>query len=494
MNFCIGDRITDKRRLIVALGIVLAIGFIATTLVNYTVSKASIRGTLIASELPLTSDNVYSEIQRDLVRPVVISSMMASDTFLRDWMLAGERDTATITKYLREVKQRYGAFTSFLVSERTRTYYQTEGVLKKVSENEPRDAWYFRVRKMEAPYEINVDPDQANKDALTIFINYRVQDYDGRYLGTAGVGLTVDAVRARINDYQKRYQRTIYFVDKQGQLALYGDHAHFTRKSLYEIDGLRDIADEVLRAGEGTFQYRSRGYSHLLNVRYIPELNWYLFVEGSEDEALAGIRRTLYVNLAIGLLIMAIVLAATSFTINRYQGRLEAMATSDHLTGLANRQAFDLLMPQAMRQARRNKAPLQALLIDIDHFKDVNDRLGHPAGDSVIQQVAATIRGAVRESDIVCRWGGEEFLVVAAGVSDTDGPPLAEKIRLAVESRTFHHEETPVSVTVSVGIAPYKTGDTVERLIARADRALYEAKERGRNVVRVADPVSRPPV
>lgn len=91
---------------------------------NYHVSKAAIRESIVASELPLTSDNIYSEIQKDLIRPIFVSSMMASDTFLRDWALAGERDAGQIVKYLREVKVRYGAFTSFFVSERTRTYYQ----------------------------------------------------------------------------------------------------------------------------------------------------------------------------------------------------------------------------------------------------------------------------------------------------------------------------------------------------------------------------------
>jgi diguanylate cyclase (GGDEF)-like protein len=410
--------------------------------------------------------------------------MMASDTFLRDWVLAGESDVDKMTRYLREVKQRYGAFTSFFVSERSRVYYQTEGVLKKISLDEPRDTWYFRVREMKSPYEINMDPDLANKDALTIFINYRVLGYEGQYIGVTGVGLTVDAVRALINDYQKRYRRSVYFVDKQGSIALFGNDMHIADTDIRAIDGLRDIADRILKEGAGSFAYRSKGHDHLLNVRFIPELNWYLFVEQLEDEALAGIRNTLYLNLTISLIITAIVLLATSFTINRYQGRLEEMATTDKLTGLANRQAFDLLMQQALSESRRNKAPLLAVLIDIDHFKEINDRLGHGAGDSVIQQVATVIKATLREPDIVCRWGGEEFLVVLKGPTADQGRPLAEKIRSAVETGTFRHGEAVIPVTISLGIAAYANGDTPDQLIARADKALYEAKGRGRNLVR----------
>ena len=94
--------------------------------------------------------------------------------------------------------------------------------LKQVRVDEPRDAWYFRVRDMADHYEINVDPDLANRDNLTFFINYKVYDYQERFIGAAGVGLTVDAVIKLIDKYQQRYQRSVYFVDTFGRLVLTG--------------------------------------------------------------------------------------------------------------------------------------------------------------------------------------------------------------------------------------------------------------------------------
>ncbi|MCW5603787.1 MAG: GGDEF domain-containing protein [Burkholderiales bacterium] len=476
----------DKRKLIITLCLLLSTGFAVTTLVNYYVSKSAIRDSITASELPLTSDNVYSEIQKDLIRPIIVSSMMASDTFLRDWVLAGEQDVSKITRYLREIKERYGAFTSFFISDRTRTYYQTEGVLKRMHEDDPRDVWYFRVREMQQPYEINMDPDLANKDALTIFINYRVFDYENRYIGAAGVGLTVDAVRKLINDYQDRYRRSIYFVDGKGEIMLFGNDKAVTGTSIRDIEGLGAIASRILEEGAGSFQYRSGGLDYLLNVRFIPELNWHLFVERVENEALEDIRNMLYLNLAICIAITAIVLLATSLTINRYQGRLEKMATTDKLTGLANRQALDLLAPQALREAQRARMPLAMILIDIDHFKTVNDRLGHLAGDSVIRQVAHVIRSVLRRSDIVCRWGGEEFLIMLKNIAEEQARLLAEKIRAAVETGDFRHDGEAIPLTVSLGVASHREGETPEQLISRADDALYAAKEAGRNRVQPA--------
>ncbi len=478
--------LNDKRKLIITLSLLLIAGFAATSLINYYVSKAAIRESIVASELPLTSDNIYSEIQKDLIRPIVISSMMASDTFLRDWVLAGEQNVEKMTRFLREIKTRYGVFTTFFISEKTRIYYQTEGVLKRVRGADARDAWYFRVRDMKPPYETNVDPDLANKDALTIFINYRVFDYDGRYIGATGVGLTVDAVRKLIREYQDRYHRNIYFVDKQGGVVVFGNDSPAAKTSIHDMEGLSGIASRILREGGGNFQYRSGGLDNLLNVRFIPELNWHLFVERVENEALEDIRNTLYLNLAICIVITAIVLLATLFTINRYQGRLEEMATTDKLTGLANRQAFDLLVPQAIREQKRTHTPLVAILIDIDDFKNVNDALGHLAGDSVIRQVAGVIKGALRESDIVCRWGGEEFLVVLKNTPLEQSLALAGHIREAIGREVFHHGGLDLQVTTSVGVSAYAADEPVDSLLERVDRALYEAKASGRDCVRSA--------
>ncbi|HXU92781.1 MAG TPA: sensor domain-containing diguanylate cyclase [Gallionella sp.] len=471
----------DKRKLIVILSLLLSVGFAVIALVNYHVSKAAIRESIVANELPLTSDNIYSELQKDLIRPVFISSMMASDTFLRDWVISGEKDVGRMTKYLHEVMGRYHTFTSFFVSDHTSTYYHADGVLKTVRPDEPRDKWYYRVRGMDAPYEINVDPDMANKDALTIFINYRVLDYQGRFIGVAGVGLTVDAVNQLLNKYQQRYARTIYFVDPQGKVVMTGSGSGLQGAYIRSLPGIGALAGRLLQKEGGSFQYEAQGSSHLLNVRYIPELNWYLFAEKNEDAMLAGVRHTLYTNLILAFIVTAIVLLLTSLTISRYQGRLEVMATTDKLTGLANRQAFEILIGQMLPEAERTGKPLAALLMDIDHFKQCNDQYGHLAGDKVIQHVAAILRSTLRQSDVVCRWGGEEFLMLIKDCSREQGVQIAGKICDAVRNAPLQLDGATLNITISAGVA---SGFEEERLLVEADAALYAAKEAGRDQVK----------
>lgn len=471
-----------RRRLLVLVGALLVTGFLATSLASYYVSRASVRGGIIESGLPLTSDNVYSEIQKDLLRPIFIASMMAHDTFLRDWVIDGEGDMSRVARYLAEIKDKYQTVASFFVSESTRNYYYPDGLLKKVDPTSWRDVWYFRVREMTTPYEINVDPDLANGDAMTIFINYRVVNYDGAYIGVTGVGLTVSALRERMESYRRRFDRTVYFVDAAGKVMLSADAAA-TKQTIDKQPGLGTLAATILGGQGGSFEYERDGQTILLNTRFIPELGWHLFVEQNEGAALAGLRQTLVVNLLICLIITVIVVSLTSYTIRLFQTRIEIMAASDKLTGLLNRHGFEVVFEQAIKEAKRTREPLSIILFDIDRFKEINDRVGHLAGDAVIRHVARAARSAVREADVVCRWGGDEFLVLLKNCRRDAASRIASKIGERVHGSEAEHGGRSIDVTVSLGVTEHRPGEDVDQFLTRADSALASAKAGGRQRV-----------
>ncbi|RAU43237.1 MULTISPECIES: sensor domain-containing diguanylate cyclase [unclassified Pseudomonas] len=477
----------SQRSLLLTLVILLGSGFLATSLLSYFASRDAIRDSIVNTELPLTSDTVYSEIQKDLVRPVLISSMMARDTFVRDWVVAGEKDPQQMTRYLKEVMDHYGAYTSFFVSNQSLTYYQAKGVLKKIRPDEPRDVWYYRVRDMAEPYEINVDPDLANKDNLTFFINYKVFDYNDNFIGATGVGLTVDAVIKLIDRYQQRYQRSVYFVDTFGRLVLTGaeggPQGAAIGQALRDLPNLKDLQKQMPKPQSGSYQYASLGDEHFLNVRYIPELNWYLFVDKREDGAMTDIRRSLYLNLSICLAVMLLVLYLLHRVVRRFQIRIETQAMVDSLTGLPNRRGFDRIALGAMDEMRRERKSLSAMLLDLDHFKRLNDTYGHLAGDEVLIGFSDDVRRCLRESDIICRWGGEEFIILLKDTNTHGARRVAEKIRLLAEQHTYVFGGAALQVTVSLGVTELHAGDTLQSLIARADQALYSAKQSGRNRV-----------
>jgi diguanylate cyclase (GGDEF)-like protein len=463
-----------RQILILIVSGLLIVGFLATSLGSYFVSRQSLRDAVVQTELPLTSDNIYSEIQKDLIQPILISSVMATDTFLRDWVLSGEREPEKIAHYLREIKARYNAFSSFFVSERTRNYYHAEGILKRVHEAEPRDEWYFRVRGMKHPYEINVDPDLANQDAMTIFINFRVFDYDHRLIGATGIGLTVNAVRTLITDYQQRFGRVVYFVDRSGRIVLVGEGDGVPENHISARGDLEALMTQWSTEQTRSLEYEYAGQTRLLNVRFIPELNWFLLVEKDAEGEYAGIRRALYWNLLVCALITGLVLLATWLVINRYQKRLETMATTDQLTGLASRHAYEILIDQAFRDSRRSGQPLALVILDIDGFKAINDRFGHVAGDRVLRGIGNAMRACLRSSDIICRWGGDEFLVALRNCDLSNAERLAEAMRQTVEGAAFAFEGTEILRPV----------ESAQELVSRGDSAMYRAKQDGRNRVR----------
>jgi diguanylate cyclase (GGDEF)-like protein len=388
-----------------------------------------------------------------------------------------------ISRYLKEVGSRYGAFSTFFVSERSGNYYVGKGIMKQVSRQDPLDTWYYRVREMKEDYELNLDPDEANRNAMSIFINYRVNDFHGQYLGAAGIGITLDAMQKRIQNYQQRYQRTIYFVNPKGQTVQFGGDAMAVGTDLHTRPGLSGIIDRILADKNGGYQYEAHGATHLLNVHFIPELNWYLFVEKDEYEALTQVRNALYVNLGACLAITLVVVMLMNVSLSRYQRRIEDMAATDKLTGLFNRQAFDILMDRLMVQRARQQQPVSMMLIDVDHFKRINDQHGHAMGDQALVRVTQQLRLCLRRSDIAVRWGGEELLVVLDNCELEEAALIAEKIRQHIAQECRVIASTPLALTVSIGVSQLNDHELPDQAISRADVGLYRAKMAGRNRV-----------
>jgi diguanylate cyclase (GGDEF)-like protein len=474
---------TMRGRLIAVIVAVLAVAFSATLLVSYRITWTALKQGVVERELPLTGDTIYSEIQADLVRPINVSSQMAYDTFLRDWVIDGELDEAPLRRYLNEIRQQYGFFTAFYISENTRRYYHFTGISKVLKEDESRDVWFFRVRDMAADYEINVDPNQQQDDKITIFINHRVQDYAGNFIGVTGVGLESDTMAAIMDRYGAMFGRHVYFAERSGRITLHPDLDVAYRRNLADMPGMAAIADKVLQSNSGAFEYETEDGIVLLTTRYIPELDWMLMVEQRESSATAGAGTGLIGIVLIGIAAIVFTTLTIAWAINRVQDRLEQMATLDPLTGLYNRQVFDLALTKAVERARRNKLAASLILIDLDHFKPTNDRFGHLVGDRILKALARLLQHSVRRSDVLARWGGEEFAVLMENCGEPEAKRAAELLRQRIADDLRLDDLPDARTTASLGVATLGPHDTVDDLFARADAALYAAKKAGRNRV-----------
>ena len=169
------------------------------------------------------------------------------------------------------------------------------------------------------------------------------------------------------------------------------------------------------------------------------------------------------------------------------------MSVTDQLTGLHNRRFMMARIQEALARLERDVEPAAVMIADVDHFKPVNDRWGHDAGDRVLCEIARRMKANMRAIDVACRYGGEEFVVVMPGADLEAARMAAERLRDAVESAPFALGEGQgeIAITISAGVAQMRKGDTAEQVLIRADRALYEAKHTGRNRV-CAAPVDEP--
>ncbi|SMF05979.1 sensor domain-containing diguanylate cyclase [Desulfovibrio gilichinskyi] len=480
-------------KLITTLTAILVVSFISVSIFNYNVSRNSARNEILNSALPLTRDNIYSELQSGLMRPLFVSSLMANDIFLKDWANAGEKNVMQLMRYLYEIKNKYGFFTAFFVSATTGDYFYYDGVLKTVSPKDSHDVWYYDFINSGKEYDFDVDTNEAANNVLTVFINHRVNDKDGKLIGVTGVGLKMDQVANLLKTFAVKYSKEIFLIDPQGFIQVHPDKKLIGNINIKNIPGFKNIADDVLamnRTSSSMFKYKVDGESVHLTARFIPEFNWFLIVEQKENAAMMAARNNFIRTLGSGALVTLLIIILSIITINHFQSRLEAQANTDPLTGVANRRSFEKRIDAAMNSQLKTGRPFSLVLMDLDGFKVINDTCGHNEGDRLLKEISKVINSSIRENDFCARWGGDEFIVLVSG-DLAQATLIAERIRNSIE-RTIVCEDVAqaisfeMQVTVSCGITQYLTGDTLDSLTSRADKAMYESKELGKNKVVVS--------
>lgn len=472
----------DRVRMIPLIGAILAVGFLITNMVSYFVAVDTMRQSIVETELPLTGSNIYSEIQTDLVRPILVSSLMANDTFVQDWLHSGELDLAAITRYLQRIQKQYNTFTAFLVSRDTQAYYHFEAPPRHLKRDDPADAWFFRSIDASAQYEVNVDTNKQQDDALTVFINYRVLDHDGKMIGLTGVGLDFTTVRNVVARYRAQFNRNIYFVNSEGRIVVATDVDTPVGASIRTTEGLAGIAAKVLAEDHGEYSFKRNGRTILLSHRLIPDLGWRVMVEQDEATAMRPLWLGFLTNLAIGFFVIVVALVLVSLALGAYKKRVGDLAFRDALTGLANRPGFEAELEMRLGQ-ERPPGPLSLILIDIDGFRSFNDRFGRTAGDAALGKIGRIASEVASGAGIVARLDGDNFAILRECSSEA-AIRLADGLVKVIGAETFG--DSPLAqLTASVGVTALTLSDDRGVALERVDRALRKAKASGGDRVSV---------
>jgi len=258
-------------------------------------------------------------------------------------------------------------------------------------------------------------------------------------------------------------------------------------KSLFEL--FEDLPERWLRHKvEPVFHLKSRTFT-------VWEQRPYLF-QFKNYRPITGTAQYMYQNVSfipllsadgevnhVGIIVYDVTDAAVrKLAIESANAQLEVLSQTDSLTQLFNRGFWEESLAREFKRVTRTGQPCSLIMFDIDHFKKINDNYGHPAGDEVIRQTAATLRDCIRETDVPGRYGGEEFAVLLIETAADDALMVAERIRTSIEALTVTHESDNIQFTVSLGVAELDGSMTEhEQLIQCADQALYQSKETGRN-------------
>ncbi len=474
-----------RKRLIRILTVLLILTIFLTSLLSVAITRQAINQDIRNRDLPLISEEVYAAVEDIFTRAVLNTSFMANDIFLQNWILKGETDLGEAAHYLKNIRDKNNYSSAFLISSITQKFYNHEGILRKINPRKTKDAWFRYLQFKETDYILHVDKDEAaRQEEMAVLIVHRIQDQNGSYLGATGVALPLDPTVNAIKSFQKQHDCLIYMINSDGLIEIHADPAVMGLINIRNLAGVGDHSQEILanRIGTNLFQYKSNQRDIAVASRYFPSLDWYVVIEQDQTAALAEARKKLLLNSAFGITLVALIFSLAISTVNLFQSKLEAVAVIDELTGLFNRRRFFNLFQREIAYAKRYEQPLSLLMIDIDHFKKVNDQYGHPAGDRVLKKAAELMRQEVRAVDVVGRWGGEEFVILLHKTDPQQAFATAERLRESIAAADMDTGKKIIHVTVSLGIAgaDYCNLD-IDEMIKQADQAMYRAKQEGRN-------------
>jgi diguanylate cyclase (GGDEF)-like protein/PAS domain S-box-containing protein len=315
------------------------------------------------------------------------------------------------------------------------------------------------------------DKDKSDKELLNDLVEMRRQFLDFKKAETDRRKFE-DALRESETRYRTLVDNALVGIYK----STIGGELLFANKALLRMLEY-DSAEEMARDGSVGYRYKNPKDREVLIERLKKDGK----VQNFEFEAVTKSGKTKNILLSAtldGETLLGMMLEITER--KQLESELEILATTDRLTQTYNRLKFEEIIRKEIEMARRYGHLLSIIILDIDHFKKVNDTYGHIAGDNVLKAVAGIVKETIRETDTLVRWGGEEFIIITPGTSLEGATELAERIRAAVENFDFDQVK---SVRISLGVTQFREHDTENTLLRRADDAMYTAKKKGRNRV-----------
>lgn len=420
---------------------------------------------------------IYSSVHGDFEGPIQVAMTVGEDPLLKNLIsnysqMDNDEFDKKMTGYLSAIKDINNYSNAFIIIDKDKAYYRNDGFSKYLSlDNGNVDRWYYSFVDSGLDYATDVNTDEFNDGEWTIFVDYRVENNNGDLLGVCGVGFEMSDIMRMISEYEKIYDVTIFFTDSEGKKVLSSD----------EMDLETSVSVDVkLDANNEQAYWSSDGY---VMSKYVEELGWFLVVKNNHSSFSIMFKKLLRYT-AIILLVMIIIIIVFNYAYNEQDKRkLSKMATTDNLTAIPNRMGVLIKIDDFFERIDCKKQGAALFLIDLDHFKEVNDTLGHAVGDKVLQDIAVILMHTFRANDIVGRIGGDEFIAFCPGLKDKNAAYLkAEELNKACRKTYTDNDGNKATISISVGMSSFPAnGVNYSELYEQADEALYYVKNTTRD-------------
>jgi len=453
-------------------------------MINYYLSIQTSEKQLKTVSLPLSLDNIYTEIQKNILQPYLISSMMANDTFVKSWLEKPNQDDQKIINYLRTIQKKYHIFNTFLVSVKTKNYYTQDGLIETLDLNNTKTKWYTDFLKIQNKHEINIDFNKKISSALTIFINYKILNHKNNTIGVTGVAIKTTYINKMLKKFREKYNFKVTFFNEQGKTVL-SEQNHNNYKSIDSSPLLKPYYKKIISKESHLLEVKKNNERYLIHTKYIKDLNLYLMVEVKLSTYTNNLKTILLFNLLSALAIVVFIVIVLYRIIQQHSKKLETLAFYDTLTQIYNRRYFETRLLNEIENTKRYASDLSIIFIDIDNFKQVNDTKGHDTGDEILKIISKIFKENIRKTDIIARWGGEEFVILLPNTNAKEAVVIAEKLKHSLENNIEIKTILSYALNASFGVTENKKSDDIDTIIKRADNAMYISKKNGKNRVTV---------
>lgn len=416
---------------------------------------------------------VFSLVNEELLTPLNIAKTLGKTEYFNDLMDTAEIDEKALVAQLNKLEKNLN-LTFFVASEKARKQYLSNGRVIELIEG--KVFWYFEALAQNK----DLFADLGQVGDVHLYFDIKIYNENKENLGFVGVGKPLKAFLETFEEYKQLYGYDFLFVDDTNQILLTSfadlvvkdEHIPRLEEQSWFPQSKGQVSFDNLLITVGQEEY-------LISEISIDELDWKLLLLVPMHARQAKITKTFIANIGMAVSLVLLLFIAVFYLLLIYKRRLEKNSELDPLSGLPNR----TFIQKQFYKLRRQNANLCLVMIDLDHFKRINDTYGHNAGDTAIQQTANVLSSELREKDILGRWGGEEFVMLLPTSNEEMGMTIAQRACEKLANYDLEYENNKLSVTASFGVTYGKSSEQFSKLLANADMALYEAKSKGRNRV-----------